>query len=144
LLIVELCERIVDVNMTTVAALRSAGLGVAIDDVGLRMSNFDRVVATRATIAKIDRKWIEGASRATGSDERIVLPRMIEACRELGMAVIAEGVERAEQLDELIEFGVELFQGFLFDTAHSRDSLEAVLSAERLVWPTVSNDPIEF
>ena len=132
LVVVELNEDIPTIDRTTVDRLRAAGFGVAIDDVGLRRSNFDRLVSTRASIAKIDRQWLGGTERAAGADERIVLPRLVDTCRQLGMTVVAEGVERLEQVAELHALDVDLFQGFLFSTPLPRHEFEGLLASAEL------------
>ena len=104
-LTVELSEETGDIDVAVLASLRGLGVGLALDDVGLHRSNLDRLVGLAPDIAKIDRQWV---------DDDVVLPRLIDICRQLGMQIVAEGVEDEAQLGRLHALGVTSFQGFLF------------------------------
>lgn len=107
-LVVELSEETGDIDVGVLSRLRDLGIGLALDDVGLHRSNLDRLVGLAPDIAKIDRQWV---------DDDVVLPRLIDICRQLGMQIVAEGVETEEQLARLTELGVTRFQGYLFGRA---------------------------
>ena len=104
-LVVELSEETGDIDVTVLSRLRGLGVGLALDDVGLHRSNLDRLVGLAPDVAKIDRQWV---------DDDVVLPRLIDICRQLGMQIVAEGVENEAQLTRLHGLGVTSFQGFLF------------------------------
>jgi len=104
-LVVELSEKTVDIDATVLTRLRGLGVGLALDDVGLHRSNLDRLVGLAPDVAKIDRQWV---------NDDVVLPRLVDICRQLGMEVVAEGVETREQLERLGALDVDRFQGFLF------------------------------
>jgi|GEM_PF-525195 len=105
-LIIEISEKTGDVDEQLLVNLRRLGVGIALDDVGLEHSNIDRLVALSPDIAKLDRQWL---------DDPVVLPRLVDLCRELGMQLIAEGVETHAQLARLQALSVSSFQGYLFD-----------------------------
>ena len=105
-LVIEISEKTGDVDERLLTNLRALGVGIALDDVGLEHSNIDRLVALTPDIAKLDRQWL---------DDPVVLPRLIDLCRELGMQLIAEGVETHAQLARLQALSVTRFQGYLFD-----------------------------
>jgi len=107
-LVVELSEETGDIDASVLERLRGLGVLLALDDVGLHRSNLDRLVGLAPEIAKIDRQWV---------DDDVVLPRLVDICRQLGMQVVAEGVENAEQLARLNALGVNRFQGYLFGRA---------------------------
>ena len=52
-------------------------------------------------------------------------------CDELGIAIIAEGIETIDEYHCLHSFGIQLMQGYLF----SKPQFEACVSAETFVWP---------
>jgi len=93
------------------AALRGAGLRIAIDDFGTGYSSLAYLKALPLDYLKIDKRLsqdIAGSAR-----DRVVVRGVIDMARSLGLTVVAEGVETAEQLDLLAKEGCQLYQGFL-------------------------------
>ncbi|GAA0728736.1 putative bifunctional diguanylate cyclase/phosphodiesterase [Sphingomonas japonica] len=91
--------------------LRAAGCRVAIDDFGTGYSSLAYLKALPLDYLKIDKKLsqdIAGTPR-----DRVVVRGVIDMARSLGLAVVAEGVETAEQLDLLAKEGCQYYQGFL-------------------------------
>lgn len=98
-------------------SLRDLGVQIAIDDVGTGFNGLQKMVDLPFDIIKISRQFIVGML----DDERY--KRFTRAIVELGpwvgMTVIAEGIERPEQRDLLLEWGCARGQGFLFGQACS-------------------------
>jgi EAL domain-containing protein (putative c-di-GMP-specific phosphodiesterase class I)/GGDEF domain-containing protein len=91
--------------------LRAAGCRVAIDDFGTGYSSLAYLKALPLDYLKIDKKL---AQDITGSPrDRVVVRGVIDMARSLGLAVIAEGVETAEQLELLAREGCQYYQGYL-------------------------------
>ncbi|WP_346775466.1 GGDEF domain-containing phosphodiesterase [Sphingomonas sp. G-3-2-10] len=91
--------------------LRTAGCRVAIDDFGTGYSSLAYLKALPLDYLKIDQHLsqdITGSAR-----DRVVVRGVIDMARSLGLTVVAEGVETAEQLDLLAKEGCQYFQGFL-------------------------------
>lgn len=92
--------------------LRMAGFGLALDDFGTGMANFDLLRMLPFNELKIDR------SLAQTAEHDPLSAGVIETCatisRELGMILVAEGVESELQEKALKRLGVTVFQGFLF------------------------------
>jgi len=95
-----------------VEALREQGLLVALDDFGTGFASLTHLLSFPVDIIKIDRSFVS----RIGSDQpsQIVVSAMIDIARKLGMRVIAEGVETAEQADILRALGCVLGQGYLY------------------------------
>lgn len=89
-------------------ALRQLGVRFAIDDFGTGYSNLAMLKQFSADYVKIDRSLIHG--------EVELMQLVLSLTRELGFAAIAEGVETAEQLDELRANGCHHAQGYYFAT----------------------------
>jgi EAL domain-containing protein (putative c-di-GMP-specific phosphodiesterase class I) len=93
------------------ARFRAAGIRVAIDDFGTGYSSLAYLKALPLDYLKIDKRM---AQDITGSArDRIVVRGVIDMARSLGLSVIAEGVETAEQLDLLAREGCNFYQGYL-------------------------------
>ena len=95
-----------------VAAYRALGTSIAIDDFGTGRSNFDRIVALRPDVVKLDRSMLVEAmnrSRAAGA-----LSPMIRLLHEAGAQVAIEGIESPEEALVAIDAGADMLQGNYF------------------------------
>jgi EAL domain-containing protein (putative c-di-GMP-specific phosphodiesterase class I)/CheY-like chemotaxis protein len=114
----------------TLTRLRMAGFGLALDDFGTGMANFDMLRMCPFSELKVDRSLAQTC---------VIDPLscgIIETCatvsRELGMTLVAEGVETEAQELTLRRLGVEVFQGFLFGKGVPAAEFSARLGAEGL------------
>jgi len=96
--------------VTVMAELRALGVKLAIDDFGTGYSSLSALGSFPLTRLKIDRSFI---SRMDTQDEQRCIARAIVSLgRDLGLTVIAEGVETEEQLHILKSFGCDEAQGY--------------------------------
>ena len=104
-------------------AARRAGVGLAIDDVGTGYSCLANLKDIPAAKLKLDRAFIV----VLPEDQRAlaVVRAITQLGRELGMTVVAEGVENQAQFDALHEAGVDAIQGFLQARPMAEDALIA-------------------
>jgi EAL domain-containing protein (putative c-di-GMP-specific phosphodiesterase class I) len=95
-----------------VERLRRMGFAIAIDDLGSGYAGLTSFVSLRPEFVKLDMSLVRDVD---GDPLRgRLIGSMVEACRDLEIGVIAEGVETQSERDKLIELGVELLQGYLF------------------------------
>jgi len=93
--------------------LADAGVRLALDDFGTEYSTFDYLRAYRVDHLKVARQFIESAAQDSG--QAATVRAIIGAARELGIKVIAEGVETQEQRSLLLSIGrTTKGQGFYF------------------------------
>src|SRR6202030_1792064 len=92
-----------------VFALKEHGILVAIDDVGFGRSSLESLILLEPDIVKIDRKYVSGI--AADPAKARLLKRLVKVVTALGSELIAEGIERKEELELLLEVGVTLGQG---------------------------------
>jgi diguanylate cyclase (GGDEF)-like protein len=90
--------------------LRDLGIGTAIDDFGIGYANFSYLQELPLDTLKIDRSFIH---RLNGSSANLSTVRAITGlAQQLGLQVVAEGIETEQQLSQLREIGCDLLQGF--------------------------------
>ncbi|NLV55848.1 MAG: EAL domain-containing protein [Acidimicrobiales bacterium] len=98
------------VALATFRALRAIGVGTSVDDFGTGYSSMTYLRDLPLTELKIDRSFIADLRRR---DEAYTIVRsMIDLGHNLGLEVVAEGVEDADDLPTLIGFGCDRAQGF--------------------------------
>ncbi|MEA3009851.1 MAG: hypothetical protein QOJ91_1543 [Sphingomonadales bacterium] len=102
---------------------RKLGVGVSIDDYGTGQSSLSYLQKMPATELKIDRSFI--AAMAAGPRDRILVRSTIAMAHELGLAVVAEGVEDEVCLELLSEMGCDLIQGYGISRPVAADAVAA-------------------
>lgn len=87
------------------------GFTTAIDDFGAGYAGFDFLVEFVPHIIKIDMALLRGID--AHRERQIVVSGIVRICDELGVRVLAEGVETRAEFDFLRSLGIDLFQGYL-------------------------------
>jgi len=95
-----------------VAKLRALGFAIAIDDLGVGYSGLASFAQLMPQVAKLDMSLIRNV-HADFTKQKIVRS-MARLCLELGIVVVAEGIETTEERDALAELGCDRMQGYLF------------------------------
>ncbi|WP_430475770.1 EAL domain-containing protein [Thalassospira lucentensis] len=90
---------------------RASGFRVALDDVGSGYSTLNLLPELRPDIIKIDRELIDHVDH--DNYKQVIVSKLIGLAKDLDIEVIAEGIERQEELDFLIDHNVDFVQGFL-------------------------------
>ena len=91
---------------------RSVGLKVAIDDFGAGYSGLNLLADFQPDQIKIDMNLVRGIE--SRGPRQAIVRAIAQACRDLGIEVIAEGVETEREYRWFADQGVRLFQGYLF------------------------------
>ncbi len=124
-LLIELPEGMHDFDEQVMREFRMSGASLAIDDFGTQHSNLDRLLSVEPRVAKLDRSLVAGLGSSDGEGEAVVVATLAEMCAQLGIELIAEGTETAEQIQALQAFGITNFQGFHFATPQPALEFEA-------------------
>lgn len=95
-----------------VTRLRQLGYRIALDDLGAGYAGLSSFAQLQPEIVKVDMSLVRGIDRS--QTKRKLFGAFADLCRDLGTAIIAEGVETAEERDCLVSLGGDLFQGYLF------------------------------
>jgi EAL domain-containing protein (putative c-di-GMP-specific phosphodiesterase class I)/CheY-like chemotaxis protein len=93
------------------ATLRQLGFRIAVDDLGAGYSGLSALVALEPEIVKVDMSLVREVH--TNARRRALIRYLIQASRDLGALVVAEGVEVPEERNALVELGCDLLQGYL-------------------------------
>jgi len=107
-----LMMRDVESTLGQLRELKSLGIRLAIDDFGTGYSSLSYLSQFPFDILKIDKSFVDGAG--DDSSEKQLVPSIIDLGKMLKMQIIAEGIERPEQLARLRSLACDLGQGFLF------------------------------
>lgn len=105
------------------AGLAALGVRVAIDDFGTGFSSLAYLKRLPVQELKIDKSFVDDV--ATDADGAAIVSSVLLLAASLDLSVIAEGVERPDQRDLLIELGCERAQGHLFAPALDAEDLRA-------------------
>jgi EAL domain-containing protein (putative c-di-GMP-specific phosphodiesterase class I) len=95
-----------------VAALRSLGFRLALDDLGAGYAGLGALAQINPDVVKIDMSLVRGVDAQP--TKQTVIRSMAALCRELGMRMVAEGVETRAEGEVLTQLGCNLLQGYLF------------------------------
>jgi EAL domain-containing protein (putative c-di-GMP-specific phosphodiesterase class I) len=98
--------------LDTLTRLRIKKINLSIDDFGTGYAMMQQLKNIPATELKIDKSFVQ--EMTTGARDRIMVQKTIEMGHDLGMHVIAEGVETEEQLDLLRSYSCDSAQGYFF------------------------------
>jgi EAL domain-containing protein (putative c-di-GMP-specific phosphodiesterase class I) len=104
-------ERVPDVR-GRLHRLREMGFSVAVDDLGAGYSGLTSFVQLDPQVAKLDIALVRNLHREP--TKRKLVRTITSLCKELGITVLAEGIESREERDELEGLGCDLQQGYLF------------------------------
>jgi EAL domain-containing protein (putative c-di-GMP-specific phosphodiesterase class I) len=95
-----------------VAELKALGFQIAVDDLGAGYAGLTSFTQLEPQIAKLDVSLVRGVDE--DSRRQSIVGSMTLLCHELGMQVVAEGVETIRERNMLSLLGCDLLQGFLF------------------------------
>ncbi|MFF0313679.1 putative bifunctional diguanylate cyclase/phosphodiesterase [Micromonospora sp. NPDC005252] len=132
-LVLEITETVVmselEIIDEVLATLRSMGVQLAVDDFGTGFSSLTFLTRIAVDELKVDRSFV---IRMTDSPEAAAIVRTtVGLAHELGLRVVAEGVETAEQRLALAELGCTSAQGYHFFKPMPADKIGAVLGSLR-------------
>jgi EAL domain-containing protein (putative c-di-GMP-specific phosphodiesterase class I) len=95
-----------------VTRLRTLGYRIAIDDLGAGYAGLTSFAQLEPEVVKVDMSLVRGIDRSPVKQK--LVRSIITLCTELGIQLVAEGIETREERDSLITLGGDLCQGYLF------------------------------
>ncbi len=95
-----------------VDSYKRMGFGTALDDFGAGYAGLNLLAKFQPDIVKIDMELVRAVDASL--PKRIIIDGVVKMCAQLGVTVIAEGIETQAELDTLRALGVRYIQGYLF------------------------------
>jgi diguanylate cyclase (GGDEF)-like protein len=115
-LILEMSESVLDRDESLVRRvigdLRASGVQVSVDDFGTGSASLSFLTRFAVDEVKIDRSFVAGMTES--AETAAIVRTTVDLAKDLGLRVVAAGVERTDQREALLDLGVTVGQGFLF------------------------------
>lgn len=105
--------------------LRQHGIRTSLDDFGTGYSSLKMLRNSKVDVIKIDRSFMPDTSvEEAKKRDTFMLNNIVHIARDLGMEIVAEGVETPQQLEYLKDLNCDVIQGFLFDAPLPAEQFE--------------------
>jgi len=134
-LVLEITESVMMQDMALsnqrLTQLKQLGVLLAVDDFGTGYSSLNYIRRFPVDILKVDKSFVDGVSE--GGEESALTAAIIELAGILNLRPVAEGIERADQLEKLLELHCELGQGFYFSEPLTFDGVLDLLQAREVL-----------
>jgi EAL domain-containing protein (putative c-di-GMP-specific phosphodiesterase class I) len=100
---------------------------LAVDDFGTGYSSLNYIRRFPVDILKVDKSFVDGVT--SGGEDSALTAAIIELAAILRLRPVAEGIERADQLEKLLSLSCDLGQGFYFARPLPLEEIEDLLVA---------------
>lgn len=117
-----------DQSFSTINKLKGLGIKLAVDDFGTGYSSLSYLQGLHVDKLKIDKSFVDSVTTDSGS--ATIAKAVVALGHGLGLAVLAEGVETEEQAERLLEFGCDLYQGYLLSRPVPASEMERLLAQQ--------------
>ena len=124
----------IESSILKLAQLQEHGISVAIDDFGTDYSSLTYLKRLPANCLKVDRSFLRDITCSDGGEsvDSAIVRAVVSLGHNLGLYIVAEGVETSEQLEFLGSLNVEQVQGFYFSPAVDADSATQLMRVANL------------
>ncbi|WP_197076571.1 putative bifunctional diguanylate cyclase/phosphodiesterase [Domibacillus indicus] len=106
-----------------IADLKKAGIAISLDDFGTGVSSLTYLKKLPIDTLKIDKSFIDGVHDSF--EDKALVEMIIQLAKLFKLSVVAEGVEKQEQMNVLKKLGCDFIQGYLISRPECPDTLEA-------------------
>ena len=131
-----------DATIATLTALRQLGVKIAIDDFGTGYSSLAYLKRLPVDALKIDKSFIDDLAADTA--DAAIVEVIIALAHTLGLIVVAEGVETAQQAERLRALGCDLAQGYHFARPLPAEQLTLQLPPALPVWQQINSSRLPW
>jgi diguanylate cyclase (GGDEF)-like protein len=116
-----------DRALATLTSLHAAGIRISIDDFGTGYSSMSYLKRLPVSELKVDRSFVSGM--LVDAEDAVLVRSLVDLGHNLGLSVVAEGVEDQATLDALTEAGCDIAQGFHLGRPMPAAALELWMAA---------------
>ena len=132
-LVLEITESVMmqdmDLSIQRLAELKELGVRLAVDDFGTGYSSLNYIRRFPVDILKVDKSFVDGVNE--GGEESALTAAIIELAGILRLRPVAEGIERADQLEKLLALRCDLGQGFYFAKPLPLEGVDELLTTRQ-------------
>jgi diguanylate cyclase (GGDEF)-like protein/PAS domain S-box-containing protein len=132
-LVLEITESVMmqdmDLSIQRLAELKELGVKLAVDDFGTGYSSLNYIRRFPVDILKVDKSFVDGVN--LGGEESALTAAIIELAGILKLRPVAEGIERADQLEKLLDLHCDLGQGYYFARPLPLEGIDELLLARK-------------
>jgi EAL domain-containing protein (putative c-di-GMP-specific phosphodiesterase class I) len=114
-----------ELSIAQLTKLKALGVRLAVDDFGTGYSSLNYIRRFPVDILKVDKSFVDGVSE--GGEASALTAAVVELASILKLQPVAEGIERADQLERLLELKCALGQGFFFAKPLTPENLGSFL-----------------
>ncbi len=130
-LVLEITESImmqdIELSVQRLTELKELGVRLAVDDFGTGYSSLNYIQQFPVDILKVDKSFVDAVN--TDSRKSALTATIIKLAADLDLRPVAEGIERADQLEQLRQLHCDLGQGFYFAKPLPMDGIDDLLTA---------------
>jgi diguanylate cyclase (GGDEF)-like protein/PAS domain S-box-containing protein len=141
-LVLEITESVmmqdVELSVQRLTELKEIGVRLAVDDFGTGYSSLNYIQQFPVDILKVDKSFIDAVN--TDPRKSALTATIIKLAADLDLRPVAEGIERADQLEQLLALHCDMGQGFYFAKPLTMDGIDDLLATRR----TLANRDVEL
>jgi len=118
-----------DRSAVVLSELKALGVRLSIDDFGTGYSSLSRLQGFPVDTLKIDRSFV--STMVSDPETQEIVRIIVMLAHNLGLSVVAEGIENQQQMGLLSHLGCEMGQGYLFSKPAAPETIENLLRTQR-------------
>jgi len=113
-------------HLQRLTELKELGVRLAVDDFGTGYSSLNYIQQFPVDILKVDKSFIDAFN--TDSRKSALTATIIKLAEDLELRPVAEGIERADQLEQLLQLHCDFGQGFYFAKPLPMDEIDELIT----------------